>query len=154
MFLARVKAGERGAKRIDVEHFFLGLVIEDQGAFEEHLTSLFGAEPGAISHPAPRHVPYFQPAIASRLISEIEAQLPQSRPVDTSKEIPASPALEHAIALARTFRAETRRNEIVPLHLLAAILADKSSPSAELLHGAGSSLEKVLEEARQSSDVL
>jgi hypothetical protein len=57
-------------------------------------------------------------------------------------------------ARAKTFCGETQRKDIVPLHLLATIVAGGSSPSEELLRGAGFSLESLVDDARRGSDLL
>ena len=141
IFAARFKAGERGASSIDVEDLLLGLVLEDQGTLGE---SLF---PGQDIFPneAPSHVPLFPQDVAQSLATRITAQFPQATPIDLSTEIPLSPTAERAFDSAKTLQAQSLHSEIEPLHLLAAILKEESSPCAKLLQELDVTLQQVLQ---------
>jgi hypothetical protein len=101
VFAARFKAGERGATSIDVEHFLLGLVLEDQGMLRENLFSALQVQVGTPVNETPSHIPFFSQEAAKNLLTRIEASFTAAKPVGLMTEIPLSPALERAFAAAK-----------------------------------------------------
>src|ERR1700687_1284289 len=146
VFAARFNAGERGANSIDVEDFFLGLILEDQGMLEENLLSKLHDGRGTPLNKAPSHVAFFPQDVAKDMVAKINALLPQMTPVSLSAEIPLSTRLEHVFNSAKIFQAQSPHRQIEPIHILAAILAEDSSQCAKLLQEFGISLEKVQEQ--------
>jgi hypothetical protein len=101
VFAARFKAGERGASSIDVEHFLLGLVLEDQGMLGEKLFSALQGQVGTPVNETPSHIPFFSQEAAKNLLTRIEASFTAAKPVGLTTEIPLSPALERAFGAAK-----------------------------------------------------
>jgi hypothetical protein len=94
MFVARLKAGERGARMIEVEDLLAALVLEDQGMSEKIFSNNLGLGDGdALVSKVPSHLPFFPPEIAEHLLSRIKDMMPQSDPVGLTDEIPVSAAL-------------------------------------------------------------
>lgn len=143
VFAARIKAGERGASTIDIDDLLVGLVLEDQGMVEKGLYPNLPEGTVHFVNQAPPH-PFFSPEAANDFLAKIEGILPRSEPVGTSTEIPLSSAAEHAFNSAEEIQTRFRHSQIEPLHLLAALLAEGSSPSVKLLHESGITQEKAL----------
>jgi hypothetical protein len=88
VFATRFKAGERGASSIDVEHFLLGLVLEDQGMLGEKLFSALQGQVGTPVNETPSHIPFFSQEAAKNLLTRIEASFTAAKPVGLTTEIP------------------------------------------------------------------
>src|SRR5580765_2601233 len=93
VFAARFKAGERGANMIDTADFLVGLVLEDQGMLEKTIFSTIFEGQGTSVNRAQPHVPFFSSKVAEDLLADLNKNLPQSRPVALTTEVP-SPSLE------------------------------------------------------------
>ena len=74
--------------------------------------------------------------------------LPQHEPSADSVDIPMSSTLEHILNVATTLAGQLQHNEVQPLHLVAAILAEQSSGPAEILKEAGISRDAVIQALR------
>jgi ATP-dependent Clp protease ATP-binding subunit ClpA len=145
VFASRVKAGERGAKMLDVDDLLAGLVLEDQGSLIDVLAKLqLHGEPVSFAGSAESHIPFFPPKTAHDLLSSLDKLLPQSKPVALTTEVPVSPALRGVFDSAKALQSQFQYSHIEPLHLLAAILDEESSHGAKLLQGSGITREKVL----------
>jgi ATP-dependent Clp protease ATP-binding subunit ClpA len=152
VFAARFKAGEGGATSIDVEHFLLGVVLEDQGMLGENLFSALQGQVGAPVNDAPSHIPFFSQEAAKNVLTRIEATFIAAKPVGLMTEIPLSPALERAFAAAKKVQVRFHNVHIEPLHLLAAILDDAPSRCAKLLQQNGITKEQVLGQLRGTAE--
>jgi ATP-dependent Clp protease ATP-binding subunit ClpC len=146
VFAARIKAGERGAAAIDTADLLIGLILEDQGMVSALLLKLDRGtgpfEPFADRRPL--HTPFFSPTQAQDLLGSLEKLLPQSQPLATTAEIPISPSLQRVFNSAKALQASLQHSKLRRLHLLAAALAEESSPGVQLLRDAGVTEEKVL----------
>jgi ATP-dependent Clp protease ATP-binding subunit ClpC len=147
IFVARLKAGQRGAAVIDVDDILVALIIEDQ-KMGKGLWELLG-------HPGPLHgfpfkaqPPFFSAEVASDLLRRIEEVLSRSQAIAISAELPISPGVEQMFSGAIGFRDRFQHSHVEPLHLLAAALADESSQGARILQQAGITQENVLEAIR------
>jgi ATP-dependent Clp protease ATP-binding subunit ClpA len=143
VFVARFKAGERGATAIDVDDFIHALILEDQGMMASTFSNVYEGQ-GTLVNRAPSHVPFFSSEIAQGLLSNLERSLPQSQPVSLTTEIPLSASLETAFDSAKALQTRFQHKQIEPLHLLAAILAEELSRGVKLLQGSGITQENVL----------
>lgn len=143
VFVARFKAGERGATAIEVDDFIDALILEDQGMLESVFSKFYEGQGTAVNS-APSHVSLFSSDIAQALLSNLGRILPRSQSVPLTTEIPLSPSLETAFNSAKSFQTRFHRQQIEPLHLLAAILKEASSEGVKLLEGSGITEEKVL----------
>jgi len=143
VFVARFKAGERGATAIEVDDFIDALILEDQRMLESIFSKLYEGQGTAVNG-APSHVSFFSFDIAQDLLSNLGRSLPRSQPVSLTTEISLSPSLETAFDSAKSFQTRFRHQQIEPLHLLAAILKEASSRGVKLLQGSGITQEKVL----------
>jgi ATP-dependent Clp protease ATP-binding subunit ClpA len=152
VFAARFRAGERGAKLIDVEDFLLGLVLEDQRMLGKNLFSKLHDGHGTLLNRASSHLPFFSKEEAKNLVTSIEALQTQSKPIGLSTEIPLSPALERAFGSAKDFQARFHHSQIEPLHLLAGILTEESSQGVKLLQEFGITQEKVLHQLKSATE--
>jgi Clp amino terminal domain, pathogenicity island component len=144
LFLARVKAGERGANRIDVDDFLVGLILEDQGMLEKSVVGQVHEGTVHFVNQAPLHIPFFSPEIANDLLAKIEGILPRSQSVASSTDIPLSSAVAQAFNSAEEIQTRFRHSQLEPLHLLAGLLKEESSPGVKLLQDSGVTREKVL----------
>jgi hypothetical protein len=144
VFAARIKAGERGASTIDIDDLLVGLVLEEQGMMEKGLYPNLPEGTVHFVNQAPPHNPFFSPEAANDFLAKIEGILPRSAPVGTSTEIPLSSAAVHAFKSAEEIQTRFRHSQIEPLHLLAALLTEGSSPGVKLLQDSGITQEKVL----------
>src|SRR5580704_2605089 len=93
VFVARFAAGERGSNAIDVEDLLMALVAEDQGTHGSMLSKFFGGGKGDPGFPTPIHKQFFDPAVATSLLNNIEESVPHLEPIATSTEIPLSDGL-------------------------------------------------------------
>ena len=152
VFAARYKAGERGANMIDVDDLLVGLLVEDQGMLGENLFSKLHDGRGTLHIEAPAHTPFFSQEIANNLLTGMRDLLPQSQPVGHSTEIPVSPALERVFDASKDFQLQFQQSQIVPLHLLAAILTEESSQGVKLLQEFGITQEKVRGKLRGTAE--
>lgn len=143
IFATRVKAGERGGDALDIADLLVGLILEDQGMLATAVFPKLGGTTGALYRPS-THTPFFSSTQAQELLASLEKLLPQSQPVPTTAEIPISPSLKRAIDSAKALQTSLQHSAVEPLHLLAAALAEESSPGAQLLRDAGVTEEKVL----------
>jgi hypothetical protein len=150
IFATRVKAGERGGDALDIADLLIGLILEDQGMMSALLLKLDrGTGPfEPLANRRPLHTPFFSPTQAQDLLGSLEKLLPQSQPVATTAEIPVSPSLQRVFNSAKTLQTSLQHNKLRRLHLLAAALAEESSPSVQLLRDAGVTEEKVLRALR------
>jgi ATP-dependent Clp protease ATP-binding subunit ClpC len=148
VFAARVKAGERGGESIDITDLLVGLILEDQVMLETAVLPKAGLGTATFAHRGSPHTPFFSPAPAEGLLGSLEKLLPQSQPLATTAEVPLSPSLQRALNSAKALQTSLQHSAVEPLHLLAAALAEESSPSVQLLRDAGVTREKVLRALR------
>jgi ATP-dependent Clp protease ATP-binding subunit ClpA len=151
VFVARFKAGERGARTIEVDDLLAALVLEDQGMSEKIFSSSLG-DGGTFVNRAPSHLPFFSPETAEHLLARIKDILPHSDSLGLTEEIPLSPALENIFGSAIAIQTQFQRSQIEPLLLLAAIVTQPSSELTELLNEFGTTQESVLAKLRGASD--
>jgi Clp amino terminal domain, pathogenicity island component len=144
VFAARLRAGERGAKTIDTDDLLVGLVLEDQGTLEKTVFSAMFEGQGMPVNRAQSHVPFLSVTVAQHLLANLEKGLLRSQRIALTTEVPLSLALEQVFSSAKDVRTRFRHNQIEPLHLLAAILAEGSGQGVKLLQDSGVTHEKVL----------
>jgi ATP-dependent Clp protease ATP-binding subunit ClpC len=144
VFAARFKAGERGANMIETDDLLVGLVLEDQGILEKTVFSMFFEGQGMPANTAPPHIPFLSATVAQDLLAKLEKGLLRSQPIALTTEVPLSPSLKHVFNSAKDVQTRFRHNQIEPLHLLAAILAEESGQGVKLLQDSGITHEKVL----------
>jgi ATP-dependent Clp protease ATP-binding subunit ClpA len=144
VFAARFKAGERGANMIDTDDFLVGLVLEDQGMVEKNICSPFFEGQGTSVKRVQSHIPCFSSKVAEDLLANLRKNLPQSRPIALSTELPLSPSLARVFESAQAVQARFQHSQIEPLHLLAAIFTEEEGQGVKLLQDSGITLEKVL----------
>jgi len=142
VFAARFKGGQRGADKMDVGDLVLGLILEDQGGMEALLTAMYEGHEATVL-PYPIHTPFLVPETATKLLAEFEALLPRGAAVPPTRELPLSSELERTFDAAKEVQKVFGHDQIGPLHLFAAILADESSHYTKLLRGAGITRETV-----------
>jgi len=117
--VARHQAGERGADSMDVNDLVIALIIEDQ---DPDVKILFVGLPGVIlpERAGKEREPFFPPEVAADVLAKLKGILPRSKSVPRNAEMPISPELERALLAAKDLSNECHRNEVHPLHLLAA----------------------------------
>jgi ATP-dependent Clp protease ATP-binding subunit ClpA len=74
--------------------------------------------------------------------------LPQHEPVPDSLDMPMSSGLQDIMEAATTLARELEHNQVQPLHLVAAILAEETSEPAEILKEAGVSRQAIIQALR------
>ncbi len=119
VMLARVEAGQLGAKAIDTEHLLMGIVRLDPMALQ-----LAGASIGLV-WARERATIFHAPG----------KKLPNSADMPMTDD--AQRALFNAVALAETHKCAFVRTE----HLLLALMSDGSCHAAEMLEETGASME-------------
>ena len=148
VFAARLKAGQRGGGMIDVGDLLLGMVLEDQGMMGNLLSNAQEGLGPTTALPLPSHSPFFPTGTASELMTRIEELLPKSEPIGHTVEVPLSPELQYAFDGAKDLQNMFRHEQIGPLHLLAAVLADESSQYTKLLQNVGITKAQVLKKLK------
>jgi ATP-dependent Clp protease ATP-binding subunit ClpA len=144
VFAARFKAGERGANTIDTDDLLVGLVLEDQGILEKTVFSTMFEGQDIPVNRSQSHIPFLSVTVAQDLLANLEKDLLQSQPIALTTEMPLSLSLEHVFSSAKDVQTRFRHDQIEPLHLLAAILAEESGRGVKLLQNSGITHEKVL----------
>ena len=146
VFLARFKAGQKGAKMIDVDHLLQAIVIQDQGAAEvKKFLDIDPADPiewPGLESPSKS---FFSREIASQLLTRLEALSPYSRPVPPSQDMPISSELAQTFGIAVDLHHQLRTKKVESLELLAAALGVQSSSAAKIFIEAGITQATVLE---------
>jgi ATP-dependent Clp protease ATP-binding subunit ClpA len=145
---ARYKAGQRGAKQIEVGDLLIGIVLEDNGMVGNLLSEMHGEQRSVL--PLPSHIPFVPPKAVGELLSRIENLLPQSDPIGHTIEVPLSPDIEHIFDGAKDVQSTFHHQKIQPLHLLAAVLTQNSGQFVTLLNEVGITKTQVLERLNAS----
>lgn len=144
VFAARLKAAQRGADMIDVGDLLLGMILEDQGMMGNLLSNVHEGQGPTPVLPLPPHSPFFPTETASGLLTRIEELFHKSEPLVHTTEVPLSPELRRAFDGAKDVQNMFHHEQIGPLHLLAAVLAEESSQHTKLLQNIGITKEQVL----------
>jgi len=148
IFIARLKAGQDGAPRIEESHLIASLIIEDQGGnFAKPLTGIpiSGSHvTTAASVTSQVGKPFFVSATAQRLLALLEEQSSHLQPIPAAADLPLSAGAERILESAVQLKQRFQHKEVRPLHVLAAALAQNSS-TKELFREAGVTEDKVLE---------
>jgi ATP-dependent Clp protease ATP-binding subunit ClpA len=143
IFLTRKDAGRRGATALEPGDLLEAIINEDQGELAKRFAGA-GTPSGLIRAPEP----FFSAEVASKALLGLHNVLPQQQPVADSVDMPMSSDLEHILNTATALAQELHHSQVQPLHLVAAILAEESSGSAEILRDAGISKEAVMQALR------
>ena len=143
IFLARLKAGQRGGKSIETEDLLAAFIIEDQGGFADAASNWGENGTWVIQHEPATRESFLAPETADALLAKLEALSPQSQPLPNSAEMPLSQASQNAITRADARHDEMQHNWIEPLHLLAAILEHQNSKAAQIFRDDGMTREKI-----------
>jgi ATP-dependent Clp protease ATP-binding subunit ClpC len=143
VFAARVKAGARGGAAIEAGDLLVGLILEDQGMLETAVLPKAGLGTDTFANSSSVHTPFFSSTQAQDLLASLEKLLPQSEPIATTVEIPVSLSARRALQSGKDLQVRLHHSKVEPLHLLAAALAEESSPGVQLLRDAGVTEEKV-----------
>ena len=141
VFLARKRAGRRGAASLEPVDLLDAVVREDQG----EMAAMF---PGAVTTSGPLQPPeraFFSQEKASQILSAIEHVLPsKAEPLADSADMACSSALDEIFAHAKALATESHHDKVQPLHLVAAMLPDASSRVGEILKRAGIAKEALI----------
>jgi len=153
VFLARFKAGQRGATEIGIEDFLVSLVIEDQGKFEEAVSGMWTdgtpvVQPEVL--PQERFLPF---ETADELLARLQALSAPSQPLPTSVEMPLSQASKNALSRADSLCAQMQMTVIEPLHLLAAILESQKNKAAQIFGDAGITSERIVKFLKEKQQI-
>jgi len=134
LFLTRLKTGERGAPSLSVDDLIVSVIVEDQGKF---LEAMSGPQSGSPQMVLPAHKAFLDSATADNLLQKIEALQEHAPPKPMNVDMTVSDELQRVFQDATKLADESHRQEVEPLHLLAAAAADESANGAELLREAG-----------------
>jgi len=141
VFLARIRAGRRGATSLEPVDFLEAIVREDQG----EVAVMF---PGAVTSSGPLQPPdppFFSQEKASQILSAIERLLPpKAEGLANSADMGCSPALLEVFAHATALAKELHHDKVQPLHLVVGMLPDSGSGVGEILKRAGIAREPVI----------
>jgi hypothetical protein len=144
MFAARVNAGQRGGKFIEMGDFLAALITEDQGNIAEKLALSLPQFAGTYVNHSESHVSFFDAGKASHLLARIEDLLPKAAPLDLGQDISLATDVEAVLVAASEIQNRFHKSHVEPLHLLAAIFTLPSCQSAGLLQEFGITEESVL----------
>lgn len=154
VFLARFKAGQRGAGAIGVEDFLVSLVIEDQGKFQQAVSGVWTDDTPLVQPKSFSQNPFLASEIADELLPRLEAVSAHSQSLPTSTEMPLSQASKKALSRAESLCDQMQDTVIEPLHLLAAILENRKNKAAQVLRDAGITSERVINSMYKGSTPL
>ena len=140
VFLTRMDSGRRGAKAIEPGDLLEAIINEDQGELAKRFADGFTE-----SGPIHATEPFFSAELASKVLLRLHNLLPQHEPVADSLNMPMSSGLQHIMEAATTLARELQHNQVQPLHLVAAILAEETSEPAEILKEAGVSRQAIIQ---------
>jgi ATP-dependent Clp protease ATP-binding subunit ClpA len=143
---ARLKAGKRGAKNIEVGDLLTGIVLEDNGMVGNLLSEMHGEQKSVLRLPS--HTALFPSEAAGELLARLEKLLPQSEPIGHTIDLPLSPNVEHVFDSAKDVQSTFQHKQIQPLHLLVAVFTQDSDQYIKLLHEVGITKELVVESLR------
>ncbi len=141
IFLARLKAGQRGASAIEIDDLVVALIIEDQGGFAEEIST---AHPKPAGHVALSHHPFLSPDLARDLLTRVEALCERAQSIPNASDMPISEGVKRAFDESARLRDHLRQPYVEPLHLLAAVLEEESNKAVQILREAGITHESVL----------
>jgi hypothetical protein len=144
---ARLKAGQRGAGAIELGDLLLGLIVADQGLWENLFPDMRKGDRLLDSAP---HTPFFSTEVASKTLSGIEALLPYSEPIGHTVEVPLSHEVQLAFDEAERIQKTFLQRQIEPLHILAAVLTQEVSQCVKPLLTEGITKELVLRKLKAS----
>jgi hypothetical protein len=145
LFLARLESGARGAKMLDLDDLFAGLIIEDQNAIPSAVAKL--GMTGELMV-LPQHQPFLPPDTATSVLEKIHQSTPRSEPIPQSKDMPISPGLREILAAASDLKAELQSKEVTPLHLLTVTMRGSHS-GAQAFRDVGLTEQKALTAIRK-----
>jgi len=145
---ARYKAGQRGAKMIEVGDLVLGIVLEDNSMMGTLFSNIDEEQRTASVFPIPSHPPFFPAETASELLTGIQNLLPQFEPIATTIEVPLSLGIVHVFDGAKEMESMFHHKQIHPLHLLEAVLTQDLGTLGKLLQEVGITKELVVERLR------
>lgn len=141
LFIARVKAGERGAPAIDVEHLLTAIITEDQS--DGRLPGTLTKRHSIVS--APPHQKFFPTDVAAKLLDTINGPPAQSAKIPAHQDMGMSPEAAQGWKGAREIQKQFKAEEVEPLHILAALLEDQSNSAVQSVLQAGITRERVLQ---------
>lgn len=148
LFLARIRAGQRGGQNLSVDDLVVALILEDQGRFSEALSAPGSGKPNAA---LPMHKPFLDATLADNIFGKIEALQKKEPATPKSFDMPVSGELGSVFEDAVRLADESHEERVQPLHLLAAAAADQSSNAAELLREAGITKAQVMKSFQQKN---
>jgi ATP-dependent Clp protease ATP-binding subunit ClpC len=141
IFLARMKAGQRGAGSIDVKHVIEALVLEDQGEFAKMMPNAGAARRGPSLAPSRS---YLSAASAANFLEALDGLSSAGEPIPTSTDMPITDALKSILDATIALTDETHRSTIQPLDILAATIEEDTTGVAQILVDSGLSSEDVV----------
>ncbi len=134
--LARHKAEMRGPETVEIEDLRVAFLIEDQG---ESLDTLSGVPCVGIdtsSLPAP-HQPFLPHDLADDLLAKMKALRSRSKSLASKSVVSLSEGVKRAFVMADLWHVALQRNEIAPMHLLAATLKTESGAATPVFREVG-----------------
>ena len=148
IFLARCEAGRLRCDYIDLPHFVLGFILEDQGDGERHLRKSFGVEdsPAVARSQQEGRDSFLDRETATKLQSALSIFGPRAEPQPTHGDMLLTEDAKRALSAAFEHANGSR---VDPLHLLWAVFADEKGPAAKALIENGVTREQVEDEIRR-----
>ena len=149
IFIARLRAGKRGAGALELDDLLSALIVEDQGGelaepfvgiplSNEYATSV----ESVVSSP---HARFFPADVAVELLSNLDKLRALAKAVPPATDIRVSDQLRLTLDKARDIKEGVHKEHVEPLHLLAAALSDESIQVTPLFRSRGITPEKVLD---------
>lgn len=142
IFLMREVASRNGETAlIEPHHLLHGIIREDQGEFAARMPNVV-AIAGKPNRPPD---PFFSKETAAAVLEKLERTYPpKAEAIPLSTDMETSDALRRILIRATKLAKQLHHRDIIPLHLLLALLSAKSDPSSDILKQAGISRDAVL----------
>src|SRR5581483_6174488 len=152
IFIARLVAGQRGAKAIGVDDLIMAFLLEDQGDANNILSGILSGIPEFRRLKFENHPRFFDSNLAVDLLTKMQGLLSRKTPISTAIDLPFSRRAATMMRVARSFADNSLKKQVEPLHLLAAATQDRSSQIAQILRETGITQERVLSAIGQAPD--
>jgi len=152
IFVARHIAGRYGSGTLDLNHVLVALIYEDQGDVWKPLSDVPELQGLSKRFPPQPDRSFFRSNVASRVLHKLEGALPRGKPLPSTTDIPMSSDLKATLGTAAGLRERFGQEQVEPLHILAAALANESNQGVAILRQAGITPEKVLDAIRPTGE--
>lgn len=148
VFIARFKAAKNGAHAIGLDHLLEGIIVEDQG--REAILRFLGDDPAITQIPhyemKSSAAPFLSSQEARGLLAKLDQLSRHDKSVAESSDMPLSADAVRALHKAVSRAHELGADKVEPLHVLVAILQERSSRAVQVFWESGVTEDNVVAE--------